>query len=211
VFWVNYYRNPFYWWSWCPAPRLATWFVWGGWPTYYYWDYGPGEYINYYDGVIYVNGRWYAPAPVYYQQSVVLAQRAPVLTPEQAVEVEWLPLGVFAVAPDGVADARHLVQLAVTEDGIVGGTVVDQRTGVTYDVHGTVDKQTQRAVWTYTDDTGAKIVMETSVFNLTQPESTGLVHYGPDNIQVVEFVRLEQPEGAGQGPVNTLQLETPVR
>jgi hypothetical protein len=30
---------------------------------------------------------------------------------------------------------------------------------------------------------------------LTQPESTGLVHYGPDDIQVVELVRLEQPEG----------------
>jgi hypothetical protein len=82
---------------------------------------------------------------------------------------------------------------------------------VTYDVHGTVDKQTQRAVWTYTDDAGAKIVMETSVFNLTQPESTGLVHYGPDNIQVVEFVRLEQPEGAGQSPVNTLQFDAPAR
>jgi hypothetical protein len=89
-----------------------------------------------------------------------------------------------------------MVQLAVTEDGVIGGTVVDQITGQTFDVRGTVDKQTQRAVWSYTDPAGAQIVMETSVFNLTQPESTGLVQYSPNDIQVIELVRLEQPAEA---------------
>jgi hypothetical protein len=41
------------------------------------------------------------------------------------------------------------------------------------------------------------MVMETSIFNLTQPEATGLAHYGADNIQVIELVRLEAPAGAG--------------
>ena len=59
-----------------------------------------------------------------------------------------------------------------------------------------VDQSTQRAAWTYTDDLGAQIVMESSIFNLTQPAATGLIHYGPDNIQVMELVRLEDP-GAG--------------
>ena len=36
-----------------------------------------------------------------------------------------------------------------------------------------------------------------TLFNLTQPEATGLVHYGPEDIQVIEMVRLEAPEGAG--------------
>jgi len=35
--------------------------------------------------------------------------------------------------------------------------------------------------------------METSVNNLTQNESTGLVHYGPNDQRVVELVRLQDP------------------
>jgi hypothetical protein len=38
--------------------------------------------------------------------------------------------------------------------------------------------------------------METSIFNLTQPESTGLVHYSPENIEVIELVRLDPPEAS---------------
>ncbi len=190
------HHSPFYWWSWCPAPRLTAWISYG-WPTPYYWDYGPGEYIYCYDGVIYVNGVWFQPAPLYHEQTLVLAQYAPDWTAEQAAQADWLPLGVFAVARDGVADANVLLQLAVTQDGVIAGTVFNQLTGATFAIEGAVDKQTQRAVWTYVDATNARIVMETSIFNLTQPEATGLVHYGPDNIQVIQLVRLEEPaEGA---------------
>jgi hypothetical protein len=192
----HHHHNPWFWWGWCAAPRLTTWFSFG-WNTPYYWDYGPGEYIYCYDDVIYVNGAWFQPAPVYYESTVVLAQRTPDLTPEQALEVEWLPLGVFAIARDGIADTNVLVQLAVTKDGIMGGTVFNETTGASFPVEGTVDKKTQRAVWTYVDDKNARIVMETSIYNLTQPEATGLIHYGPDDIQTIELVRLEQPsEGA---------------
>jgi hypothetical protein len=111
--------------------------------------------------------------------------------------MEWMPLGVFAVSRDGVPDKNVVVQLAVTQDGIIGGTVFNETTGASFAVEGTVDKETQRAVWTYTDATNARIVMETSVYNLTQPEATGLIHYGPDDIQVVQLVRLEQPDAAG--------------
>jgi hypothetical protein len=192
---VNLYGDPYYWWRWTPAPRLVTWFDYG-WPTQYYWDYGYGEYIYCHDNAVYVNGRWHAPMPTFYEQTVVLAQSAPTFTPEQAVEVDWLPLGVFAVTQDGVANGNVLVQLAVTPDGVLGGTVFNQATGTSFDVKGTVDKTTQRAVWSYVNETGATVAMETSVFNLTQPESTGLVHYGPDSIKVIELVRLEEPTEA---------------
>jgi hypothetical protein len=164
------------------------------WGTPYYWDYGPGEYINCYNDVIYVNGQWFEPAPVYYDRTVVLAQSAPVIAPEQANQVEWLPLGVFAVSREGVVDNNVLVQLAVTKDGAIGGTVHNQATGVSFDVAGSVDKQSQRAAWTYVDDTGKRIAMETSIFNLTQPESTAMLHNGPNDLEVVELVRLEEPE-----------------
>jgi hypothetical protein len=191
----RHYR-PYYWWGWCSAPRLTTW-VSFGWNDPYYWDYGPGEYIYCNNGIVYVNGTWFEPAPVYYRRTLFLAQQAPVWTPVQAAQIDWLPLGVFVVSRDGVPDNNVLVQLAVTKDGVIGGTIFNQLTGATFPIQGTVDKQTQRAAWTYNDDLGAQIVMESSVFNLTQPAATGLIHYSPDNIQVIELVRLEDPN-AGQ-------------
>lgn len=202
---VRHYR-PWYWWNWCSAPRLTTWITFG-WGTPYYWDYGPGEYIYCVDNVVYVNGRWFQPAPVYYEQTALLAQRAPDWTPEQAAQVEWLPLGVFAVTRDGVPEGNLLVQLAVTKEGVIGGTVFNQATGKTFAAEGTVDKQSQRAVWSYVDDKNVRIVMETSVYNLTQPESTGLIHYGPNDIQVIELVRLEQPTADAAAPQATTPAE----
>ena len=194
--WGWYARSrPWYWWTWVGAPRLYSWFDYG-WNTPYYWDYGHGEYIYHDDGVVYVNGQWYQPAPVFYENTVEIIEEAPTLTEDQAAQAEWLPLGVFAITREGQADADLMVQLAVTQDGIIGGTVHDQARGLTYQVEGTVEKETQRAVWSYTNDRNQRILMETSIFNLTQPEATGLVHYSPDDIQVIEMVRLEPPEGA---------------
>jgi hypothetical protein len=192
----RHYR-PYHWWGWCSAPRLTTW-VSFGWNEPNYWDYGPGEYIYCNNGIVYVNGAWFEPAPVFYRRTLVLAQQAPVWTPVQAAQIDWLPLGVFAISRDGVADNNVLVQLAVTKDGVIGGTIFNQLTGASFPIQGMVDKQTQRAAWTYTDDMGAQIVMESSIFNLTQPAATGLIHYGPDNIQVMELVRLEDPNAGPQ-------------
>jgi hypothetical protein len=205
-----HHGDPWYWWTWAAAPLLFNHFDYG-WHTPYYWDYGPGEYIYYDDGVVYVNGEWYQPAPVFYENTVEVIEEAPVLTEEQAAQAEWLPLGVFAVTREGRADADLMVQLAVTQEGIVGGTVHDQTSGLTYQVEGTVEKDTQRAVWSYTNDRNQRIIMETSVFNLTQPAATGLVHYGPEDIQVIEFVRLEAPEGAGVAVETELPAPPPVQ
>jgi hypothetical protein len=195
-------HDSWFWWGWATAPLLTSWFNYG-WGTPYYWDYGPGEYINCYDDVIYVNGLWYQPAPVYYDSATAIAERAPDWNAEQAQQVEWLPLGVFAVARDGVPDNNMLVQLAVTKEGVIGGTATNKTTGASFPVEGAVDKQSQRAVWKYTDEKNQPVMMETSVYNLTQSEATGLVHYGPDNIQVVEFVRLETPTAAEILPTPT--------
>jgi len=198
-FWGDYgrrNRNPYYWWSWTNGPRLGSWFVFG-WPTPYYWDYGQGEYIYADNGAIYVNGRWYAPAPVFYQQTERLIDQTPALTADAAARLDWMPLGVFAATPDGLNEPEVTVQLAVTKEGQIGGTAFDPRTNAAYNIRGTVDQKTQRAVWSYTNDRNQRIMMETSVYNLTQPEATGLVHYSPTDMRVVELVRLEQPEAGG--------------
>jgi hypothetical protein len=188
----DHHYHPYHWWSWCSAPLLTTWCTFG-WNEPCYWDYGPGEYIYCNNGIVYVNGTWFEPAPLFYRRTLFLAQQAPIWTPVQAAQIDWLPLGVFVVSRDGVPDNNVLVQIAVTKEGVIGGTIFNQLTGATFPIQGMVDKQTQRAAWTYTDDLGAQIVMESSIFNLTQPAATGLIHYSPDNIQVIELVRLEDP------------------
>ncbi len=194
-YWDRYVDRPWYWWGWVTAPRINTWFSFG-WSRPYYWDYGPGEYIYYSDGVIYVNGVWYMPAREYYQRTYVLAQRVPEITPAQAAQVEWLPLGVFALTPEGIDQSNLLLQLAVTEDGVLGGTLLDQATGESFAVEGTVEKTTQRAVWSYEPVAGQRIVMETGIYNFTKPDTTALVHFGPEDMQVWQMVRLEQPGDA---------------
>lgn len=200
--------QPYYWWRWAPAPRLTTWVTYD-WATPYYWDYGPGHYIYCANNVIYVNGVWFAPAPVYYRRVVLLAQSAPEFDVEQAAEIEWLPLGVFALVPEGGQQSDLLVQLAVTNDGVLGGTVLNEATGQSYPVEGMVDRQTQQAAWTYVDEQNQRVTMETGIYNLTRPEATTLVHFGPERMEVWQLVRLEQPAD-GQAPSPAANGATPV-
>lgn len=200
-FWGDYAlrgRHPYYWWNWANGPRLGSWFVFG-WPSPYYWDYGQGEYIYCNNGAVYVNGRWYEPAPVFYNQTAQLIDQNPPLNADAAAKLDWLPLGVFAATPDGLNEPEVMVQLATTKDGVIGGTAFDQKTGAAFAIQGTVDKKTQRAVWSYTNDQNKRIMMETSVYNLTQPEATGMVHYSPTDMRVVELVRLQQPDADSSG------------
>ena len=195
-FWGDYgrrNRNPYYWWAWTTGAGLGSWYTFN-WPQPYYWDYGQGEYIYANNGVVYVNGQWYQPAPVFYQQTTQLIDQSAQLTDDAAAKLEWLPLGVFAVTPDGLNEPDVTLQLATTKEGQIGGTAFDSKSGAAYNIQGTVDKKTQRAVWSYTTDKNQRIMMETSVYNLTQPEATGLVHYGPEDMRVVELVRLQQPD-----------------
>jgi hypothetical protein len=146
---------------------------------------------------------------VFYERTVELVERAPDLTAEQAAQMEWLPLGVFAATREGSAEPDVLVQLAVTQDGVIGGTAFVPNSENSSPVEGIVEKETQRAVWSYTDERGRRIVQETSIFNLTQPEASGLVHYGPNDIRVIQLVRLEQPESNAAATATAPEGELP--
>ncbi len=146
---------------------------------------------------------------MFYDRTVRIVEQAPDLTEEEAAQLEWLPLGVFAVSRDGVEQVDVLVQLAVTHDGFIGGTAFDQTTNASYAIEGLVDKKTQRTVWSFTNDKKERILMETSLYNLTQPEATGLAHYGPDDIRVIQLVRLEAPEEGADAAVSAQQGELP--
>ncbi|HVT27118.1 MAG TPA: hypothetical protein VHE81_03785, partial [Lacipirellulaceae bacterium] len=76
-----------------------------------------------------------------------------------------------------------------------------------YRIEGMVDKRTQRAAWSYMNDRNQRIMMESSIYNLTQPEATGLVQYSPTDMRVVEMVRLQEPSSGN--PATTLPAPQP--
>lgn len=154
----------------------------------------------YYDNnVVYVNGQQYATADEYYDQAATIATSLPDITEEQAEQTEWLPLGVFAIYDESSGASDQVLQLAVSKEGVITGTYYNDATDVGRPVEGTVDAQTQRAAWTFADGVDTNIVMETSIYNLTEDEATVLVHFGPDTTQTWSLKRLEEPEeSAGQ-------------
>ena len=99
----------------------------------------------------------------------------------------------------------------MTGEGLIGGTILSQATGQSYELSGTVDRQTQRAVWSYEDGQQHRVVMETGIYNLTKPQTTALVHFGPERMEVWQVVRLEQPTlDAAQPPAELPEQPTPL-
>lgn len=126
-----------------------------------------------------------------------IATSVPEYTETQAAELEWLPLGVWAITKEGVSEADRLLQLSVNKNGIIAGTYFNETTETTVPVEGKVDSATQRAAWHLMDEKNNKVVMETGVYNLTEDVTNALLHYGPDQTSDVILVRIDQPEEDG--------------
>jgi hypothetical protein len=84
------------------------------------------------------------------------------------------------------------LQLAVSKEGVIGGTYQNTDTDSAENVEGMVEKASQRAVWTIGDNKDT--VFETGIYNLTEDETPVLVHFGPEQTQQWLLVRLEEPE-----------------
>jgi hypothetical protein len=212
-YWNGGWRNdPWYWWSPCSAPLLTAW-VDFGWNYPCYWDYGYGQdaYVTYYNNTVYVDGQRYATALDYYAQVRNLARSVPPLSQDQLAGIEWLPLGVFSVTRQGANQATELMQLAVSKDGILSGTLLNQQTGQARPLQGMVEQATQKAAWTFADSPTDALVVETSLYNLTAPECTALAHLDAVNTEVWQLVRLQQPQppAGAAAPVGAVGAPAP--
>jgi hypothetical protein len=169
------------------------------WANPVYYSYGSGGTVYYENNVVYVNGEEYGSTEQYYNEAVDLATAVPETTEEQAEQMEWLPLGVFALTAEGVNASSMYLQLAVSKEGVIAGTFYNESTGATHPVEGMVDETTQRAVWKAADGTNPDIVMETGLYNLTKDQAQVLVHFGPAQTQTVLLVRLDESERPESG------------
>ena len=110
---------------------------------------------------------------------------------------DWLVKSSQTLASGEAASGKdvepsRVLQLAVSKDGIVSGTLYNTVTDEAQSVQGQVDKETQRVAVRIGES--EDIVAETGLYNLTQEESPVLVHFGSEGVENWLLVRLEQPE-----------------
>lgn len=189
--WRNHRYN---WWAWASAGAVTGWVV-GGIGDPVYCDYGT---TIYYEGDnVYQGGEVIATADEYASQAQTIATNIPEVDPEQ---VEWMPLGVFALSEkDGsVEDATLYLQLAISKEGIIAGTFQNTATDESFEVEGTIDRESQRAAWGPVGKSWP--IMETSIYNLTENEAGALLHFENGDTQQWSLVRLDEPENADEQP-----------
>jgi hypothetical protein len=171
--------------GWC-APN-----VWG--PPLYY-DYGGN--VNFDNNVVYVEGSPIASQEDYAAQALALAASGAerlANSPPSADQIEqnWLPLGVFGLTNQSTGEPTAFLQLAVNKDGVIAGTYTNSVTNEALPVTGAIDPATQRAAWFIGDDRNT--VFETGAYNLSQPQTQVLVHFGLTNQQTWLMIRMPEP------------------
>jgi len=160
-----------------------------GWSEPVYYNYGSNVYYE--DGSVYYGDQPVATEEEYAQQAEAIATSVPETKP--AAE-DWMPLGVFAITSDGEptgAEPTLFLQLAVSKQGILSGTLQNTATSTAQSIEGMVDKQTQRAAWTAVGKT--RPLMETGISNLTQDTTPALVHFPDGTTQQWLLVRIDEP------------------
>ncbi len=125
----------------------------------------------------------------------MLAQRG---TADPAKTAQYLPLGVYTLAPHDQSDTSVMMQLAVTKDGIVRGSYFDLATNREQTVRGAVDKQSQLVAFTIGNDD--KNVYETGLASLTTGGGD-ISKFDPDGkLGRFTLERMEDPEKKDEAP-----------
>ncbi len=184
-------QNPVFW-SWATFNVAQNFLPWN-WGNEAYYDYGTGGNV-YYEGDVVHTGDTTVPADEYADQAEQLATNVPKV--ENPDTMEWLPLGVFALTQDGVADAvpNMFLQLAVSKEGIIAGTYQNKSTGQIESVEGMVDQKSQRAAFTIAGKNTP--IVETGFANMTKNETRVLVHFADGNTQQWLLLHVENPQVA---------------
>jgi hypothetical protein len=126
--------------------------------------------------------------------AVTVEQPPPPLPPEEGEPVEWMPLGVFALAQEEKGDPVMLFQLSINKEGVISGGSESTLTGDQKTVAGSVNKQTQDVAWRLGEN--KETVYATSLGNLTRDVSPITIHFGDGQIQTWLLVRLPPPTEA---------------
>ncbi len=139
--------------------------------------YNYGSTVCYQDDGVYVQGNRVGSADDYAEQAGVIASQGSA-DAKIADDDQWRSLGVFAVARSEDASPSTFMSLAIDRAGLLRGTYYDAVSDTSMNITGKVDKKTQRAAWIVGDK--KTIVYEAGLHNLTQQQTTILVHRSTD-------------------------------
>jgi hypothetical protein len=149
--------------------------------------------VTYQDDGVYVQGSRVGTAEEYAAQATTLASQGGPDTKISA-EDQWRPLGVFALARAEETNPSTFMSLAIDKDGLLRGSYYDAVADSTMNITGKVDKKTQRAAWTLGDKKTP--VYEAGLSNLTQQQTTILVHRDGGKVEQMLLVRVQDKPGA---------------
>jgi len=192
----NYPANPWWWWG-AAAWGTVSAFVDLATPDPVYIDYGMN--VIYEGDTVYVDNQP-IPAAQYTQPIMEMAatveQAPPPLPPAAEPAVEWMPLGVFALAQEERGQPIMFFQLSVNRAGIISGAYQSTLTDDQRPVAGQIDKTSQQVAWRIGENTDTIFV--TSVANLTRDVSPLAIHFGTTRTQTWLLVRMPEPAAAGK-------------
>ena len=205
--WYNHHFNAWWpggWWGgfgWGFGVGMLTGLAWGDLSSWGGYGAAPvaynyGSNVCYQDDGVYVQGERVGTAEEYATQASALATQG---GPQAQIsdKDEWRPLGVYALARSEETNPSTFLSLAIDKEGLLRGTYYDAVADSTTNVTGKVDKKTQRAAWTLGDKKTP--VYETGLANLTQQQTTVLVHRDGGSVEQMLLVRVQQKDGGGAG------------
>ena len=155
-------------------------------PWYYDYNYN----VVFEDEAVYINEDPVASADDYIAMGEEIVGDP---IPDDSEEIEWMPLGVFAISTsESDSEPQMTLQLVMSKDGQLSGTYYHWQTQNMFVVHGSVDEETQRVAFKIGDQVDN--VIEVGLSGLTEAEAPMWVHFGNEKTQTWTLVRLEAPE-----------------
>ena len=188
-------------WGWGMGAGLMMGLAWGelaGWGGYGSAPvaYNYGTTVCYQDDGVYVQGARVGTAEEYAQQASAIAEQGGADAKIPADD-QWRPLGVFAMARSEETNPSTFMSLAIDKDGLLRGTYYDAVSDSTMNITGKVDKKTQRAAWTIGDKKTP--VYEAGISNLTQQQTTMIVHRDGGKVEQMLLVRVDDKAAGDKG------------
>lgn len=189
---------------------------------YGYGGGGGGGSVTYNNNNVYYGDQPVASAEDYYNQAQTLANQgpnaanysSPVLpggsgaippavpadfNPKTAAKLdfgakksEWKPLGVFSLVQGDQTNSTTMFQLAINAKGDIAGNYYDMLTDQDQQVHGHLDKKTQRVAFTVGKN--QTVVYDCGLGNLMTEQAPILVHFDKSRTEQFLLVRLKRSD-----------------
>ncbi len=111
---------------------------------------------------------------------------------KSAKKSEWKPLGVFSLVQGTQTNSTTMFQLAINAKGDIAGNYYDMLTDQDQQVHGHLDKKTQRVAFTVGKN--QNVVYDCGLGNLMSEQAPILVHFDKSRTEQFLLVRLKRSD-----------------